>query len=112
MASSQPVISVVASRDQQKASQRRKRQFQASGVELFKNQRQPAPEVGVLRANAPLGETAQTGDRVKPAVKLARGNTRFRLEEQPAILCDKEEQDAIDDTEQLAVVVLRIKCGG
>src|SRR5271166_5578649 len=96
----------------EKASECRQRQFRAAGVKLFKNQCQPAPEVGMLRASAPLSQAAQAGDRVKAAVKLARDDTRFRLEEQPAILCDKKEQDAVDDTEQLAVVVLRIERGG
>ena len=93
---------------EEKATQGGQAEFRAAVVvaELLHHKSQPGEEVGVARAEAPLGQTPQPGRGVVQRVALRGGLVRLGMEEQVAILGDEEEDQPVDDAQQLAVVVL------
>ena len=67
------------------------------------------PEVVVGVAAAALGEAAEPGGGVPAVVALAGVGFRVGVGEELAVLGDEEDQEAVHDPEELAVVVLPVE---
>ena len=92
----------------EEATERGQSERGAAGVGAKPGEQEPdvVPEVGVLRAAEPVGDSAQTADGVVTKVILA-GLCRDDFgKEQFTVFGGEQEQEAIDDAEELAEVVL------
>jgi hypothetical protein len=78
----------------------------AAGVELAEDEVEAVPEVAVGAATAALGEPAQAGGRVEASVAGVGVGGGGGVEEQAAVLGDEQEDQAVREAQELAVVVL------
>lgn len=63
----------------------------------------------MARAAAFLGETAQARRRIKTNITLAREHTGVRMQEQVAVFGNKEKQQAVNQAQKLAIIVLLVE---
>lgn len=75
-------------------------------AELFEDEPEGTPKVGMRGASSFLRESTEPSHRVVAGVTLCRGRTMSGDEEETAVLGDEQENQPVDRAQELAVVVL------